>query len=231
MSRIQTSSMYLDLDAQRAWIQRVYAWMVGGLLTTGVTAFGIASMPALQAAIFGSPLIYVFMFLPLGMVLFLSARIEHMKASTAMGTFIAYAMANGVAFSSIFLVYELGSVASTFFIAAAMYAAAAVYGYTTKRDLASMGSFMVMGVFGLLIAMVVNWFLGSSIVEMGISVLGVIIFTGLTMWDMQRIKEEYVLEGQGSSVAAKGAVMGALRLYLNFVNLFLFLLRLLGSRR
>ncbi len=231
MSRIQTSSMYLDLDAQRAWIQRVYAWMVGGLLTTGVTAFGIASMPALQAAIFGSPLIYVFMFLPLGMVLFLSARIEHMKASTAMGTFIAYAMANGVAFSSIFLVYDLGSVASTFFIAAAMYAAAAVYGYTTKRDLASMGSFMVMGVFGLLIAMVVNWFLGSSIVEMGISVLGVIIFTGLTMWDMQRIKEEYVLEGQGSSVAAKGAVMGALRLYLNFVNLFLFLLRLLGSRR
>lgn len=231
MSRIQTSSMYLDLDAQRAWIQRVYAWMVGGLLTTGVTAFGIASMPALQAAIFGSPLIYVFMFLPLGMVLFLSARIEHMKASTAMGTFIAYAMANGVAFSSIFLVYDLGSVASTFFIAAAMYAAAAVYGHTTKRDLASMGSFMVMGVFGLLIAMVVNWFLGSSIVEMGISVLGVIIFTGLTMWDMQRIKEEYVLEGQGSSVAAKGAVMGALRLYLNFVNLFLFLLRLLGSRR
>ncbi len=231
MSRIQTSSMYLDLDAQRAWIQRVYAWMVGGLLTTGVTAFGIASMPALQAAIFGSPLIYVFMFLPLGMVLFLSARIEHMKASKALGTFIAYAMANGVAFSSIFLVYDLGSVASTFFIAAAMYAAAAVYGYTTKRDLASMGSFMVMGVFGLLIAMVVNWFLGSSIVEMGISVLGVIIFTGLTMWDMQRIKEEYVLEGQSSSVAAKGAVMGALRLYLNFVNLFLFLLRLLGSRR
>lgn len=231
MSRIQTSSMYLDLDAQRAWVQRVYAWMVGGLLTTGLTAFGIASVPALQAAIFGSPLIYVFMFLPLGMVLFLSARIEHMKASTAMGTFIAYAMANGVAFSTIFLAYEMGSIASTFFIAAGMYAAAAIYGYTTRRDLSSMGSFMVMGVFGLLIAMVVNWFLGSTIVELGISILGVIIFTGLTMWDMQRIKEEYVLEGHGSAIAAKGAVMGALRLYLNFVNLFLFLLRLLGSRR
>jgi FtsH-binding integral membrane protein len=223
--------MYLDLDAQRAWVQRVYAWMVGGLLTTGLTAFGIASVPALQAAIFGSPLIYVFMFLPLGMVLFLSARIEHMKASTAMGTFIAYAMANGVAFSTIFLAYEMGSIASTFFIAAGMYAAAAIYGYTTRRDLSSMGSFMVMGVFGLLIAMVVNWFLGSTIVELGISILGVIIFTGLTMWDMQRIKEEYVLEGHGSAIAAKGAVMGALRLYLNFVNLFLFLLRLLGSRR
>lgn len=231
MSRIQTSSMYLDLDAQRAWVQRVYAWMVGGLLTTGLTAFGIASVPALQAAIFGSPLIYVFMFLPLGMVLFLSARIEHMKASTAMGTFIAYAMANGVAFSTIFLAYEMGSIASTFFIAAGMYAAAAIYGYTTRRDLSSMGSFMVMGVFGLLIAMLVNWFLGSTIVELGISILGVIIFTGLTMWDMQRIKEEYVLEGHGSAIAAKGAVMGALRLYLNFVNLFLFLLRLLGSRR
>jgi len=231
MSRIQSSSMFLDLDAQRIWVQRVYAWMVGGLLTTGATAFVVASSPMLQTAIFGSGLIYVFMFLPLGMVLFLSARIEHMKASTAMGTFIAYAMSNGVALSAIFMVYELGSVATTFFVAAGMYAAAAVYGYTTQRDLSSMGSFLVMGVFGLLIAMVVNWFIGSSFIEMGISMIGVVVFTGLTMWDMQRIKEEYVLEGQGTSIAAKGAIMGALRLYLNFINLFLFLLRLLGSRR
>lgn len=231
MSRIQSSSMFLDLDAQRIWVQRVYAWMVGGLLTTGATAFVVASSPMLQTAIFGSGLIYVFMFLPLGMVLFLSARIEHMKASTAMGTFIAYAMSNGVALSAIFMVYELGSVATTFFVAAGMYAAAAVYGYTTQRDLSSMGSFLIMGVFGLLIAMVVNWFIGSSFIEMGISMIGVVIFTGLTMWDMQRIKEEYVLEGQGTSIAAKGAIMGALRLYLNFINLFLFLLRLLGSRR
>ncbi len=165
------------------------------------------------------------------MVWVLVSRVDSMKPSTAAGMFIAYSMLNGVAFSAIFLLYELGSIFQVFLIAAGMYAAAAVYGYTTKKDLTSMGSFLFMGLIGLILASVVNIFLGSGALDWAISVIGVLVFTGLTAWDMQRIKEQAIVMYSGEAFAAKRAIVGALSLYLNFVNLFLYLLRLFGDRR
>ncbi|RPI69338.1 MAG: Bax inhibitor-1/YccA family protein [Ignavibacteriae bacterium] len=221
----------VDATALRTYVQRVYAWMVGGLMTTGVTAWIVASSDTLLAAIFGTPLVWVVLFAPVVMVWVLAAKVDSMKPSTAAGMFIAYSMLNGLAFSSLFVVYELGSIFQVFLIAAGMYAAAAAYGYTTKRDLTSMGSFLFMGLIGLIIASVVNMFLGSGAFDWALSVLGVVIFTGLTAWDMQRIKEQAVVMYAGDALAAKRSIVGALSLYLNFINLFLFLLRLLGDRR
>jgi FtsH-binding integral membrane protein len=208
----------VDADALRTYVQRVSAWIV-------------ASSETLLQVIFGSPLMWVVLLAPLAMVWILSSRIDKMQPSTAAGMFIAYSLLNGVAFASLFVIYELGSIFQVFLIAAGMYAAAAVYGYTTKRDLTSMGSFMVMGLVGLIIASVVNMFLGSGAFDWAISVIGVVIFTGLTAWDMQRIKEQAVVMYAGDALAAKRSIIGALSLYLNFINLFLFLLRLLGDRR
>lgn len=173
----------------------------------------------------------MFMLAPIAMVWILASRVDTMKPSTAAGLFIAYSLVNGIAFASIFLVYELGSIFQVFFIAAGMYAAAAVYGYTTKRDLTGMGSFLFMGLIGILIAMFVNWFLNSPAITWAVSVIGVLIFTGLTAYDMQRIKEQAIVMYSGDALASKRAIVGALSLYLNFVNLFLFLLRLFGDRR
>lgn len=221
----------VDADSLRTYVQRVYAWMVGGLLTTALTSWIVASTPAILEAIFGTPLQWVILFSPLIMVWVLASRVDSMKPSTAAGLFIAYSIVNGLAFSSIFLVYELGSVFQVFFIAAGMYAAAAVYGYTTKRDLSGFGSFLFMGLIGLLITMVVNWFLQSPALTWAFSVLGVLIFTGLTAYDMQRIKEQAIVMYSGDALASKRAIVGALSLYLNFINLFLMLLRLFGDRR
>ncbi|GMV53161.1 MAG: hypothetical protein AMXMBFR68_09530 [Ignavibacteria bacterium] len=221
----------VDADALRTYVQKVYAWMIGGLLTTSVTAWLVASSPAIISAVFGTPLIWVFMLAPIAMVWILASRVDTMKPSTAAGLFIAYSLVNGIAFASIFLVYELGSIFQVFFIAAGMYAAAAVYGYTTKRDLTGMGSFLFMGLVGILIAMFVNWFLNSPAITWAVSVIGVLIFTGLTAYDMQRIKEQAIVMYSGDALASKRAIVGALSLYLNFVNLFLFLLRLFGDRR
>jgi FtsH-binding integral membrane protein len=215
----------------RAYVQRVYAWMMGGLLTTAVVAMAVVNSDLMLAAIFGTPIRWVVLIAPLAMVWYLSARIESMKASTAIGLFMAYSMMNGLAFGPIFLAYELGSIATVFAITAGMFGLTAAYGYVTKRDLSGMGGFMTMGLFGIILAMFVNWFLGSPALDFAISVIGVIVFTGLTAYDMQRIKEEHVLMYDGRQVATKGAIMGALRLYLDFVNMFLFLLRLLGDRR
>ncbi len=224
-------SSAVSADAVRTYVQRVYAWMMGGLLLTGITAFGVSTSEVLLNAIFRTPLSWLVLFAPLGMVFFLSAKIDTMKPSTAATTFIVYSLTNGLAFSVLFLVYELGSVFQVFLIAAGMYGAAATYGYVTKRDLSSMGSFLFMGVIGLVIAMVVNMFLGSSSLDFAISILGVGIFTGLTVYDMNRIKEQAIVMYAGDALAQKRAILGALSLYLNFVNLFLFLLRLLGNRR
>lgn len=224
-------SSVVSADVLRTYVQRVYAWMVGGLALTAVTAMGVASSPDLLQLFLGTPLRYVVLFGPLVLVWFLAARIDTLKPSTAATLFLVYSMAVGIMLSSIFIAYELGSIAQVFFIAAGMYAGAAVYGYTTKRDLTSMGSFLAMGVIGLVLAMIVNMFLGSGPLDFAISIIGVAIFTGLTAWDMQRIKEQAVVMYSGDANAAKRTILSALGLYLNFINLFLFLLRLLGNRR
>ncbi|MFM8771623.1 MAG: Bax inhibitor-1/YccA family protein [Candidatus Kapaibacterium sp.] len=223
-------SQAISADAIRTYVQRVYAWMVGGLLLTTASAILVASSQTLQAAIFGTPLVWVVMLAPLAMVFFLSARIDKMQPSTAAGTFIAYALTNGLSFGAIFLVYDLGSIFQVFFIAAGMYAGAAIFGYTTKRDLTGMGSFLFMGLIGLVIASIVNIFLGSSILEFAVSVIGVLVFTGLTAFEMNKIKEQAIVMYAGEGLAHKRAILGALSLYLNFVNLFLYLLRLFGNR-
>lgn len=223
-------SQAVSADAIRTYVQRVYAWMVGGLLLTTASAVLVASSPTLQSAIFGTPLVWVVMLAPVAMVFFLSARIDKMQPSTAAGTFITYALTNGLSFGAIFLVYDLGSIFQVFFIAAGMYAGAAIFGYTTKRDLTGMGSFLFMGLIGLIIASIVNIFLGSTILEFAVSVIGVLIFTGLTAFEMNKIKEQAIVMYAGEGLAHKRAILGALSLYLNFVNLFLYLLRLFGNR-
>lgn len=228
---VRGGATHVSTEDMRLYVQRVYAWMVGGLGTTALVALLTASVPEIFYAVLGTPIRWVVFLAPLAMVWILSARIDKMQASTAIGLFLAYSMMNGFAFSSIFLVYEMGSIATTFAIAAGMFGLTAAYGYMTKRDLSGMGGFMTMGLFGIILAMMVNWFLDSSALDFAISIIGVVVFTGLTAFDMQRIKEEHVLMYEGNAVATKGAIIGALRLYLDFVNLFLFLLRLLGDRR
>ena len=225
------TATHVSTEDMRTYVQNVYAWMVGGLLTTAVTAAAVVNSELMLAAIFGTPIRWVVLLAPLAMVWYLSARIDRMQASSAIGLFLAYSMVNGLCFGPIFLVYELGSIATVFAITAGMFGATAAYGYLTKRDLSGMGGFMTLGLFGIIIAMFVNWFLGSPALDFAISIIGVIVFTGLTAYDMQRIKEEHVVMYDGRSAATKGAIMGALRLYLDFINMFLFLLRLLGDRR
>ncbi|MCX6140623.1 MAG: Bax inhibitor-1/YccA family protein [Candidatus Kapabacteria bacterium] len=231
MQSSQSFGNVVSTDAIRTYVQQVYAWMTGGLLITGVTAFGISQSPSILAAIFGTPLFWLVLFAPLGMVLFLTSRIDTMKPSTAAGTFIAYAFVNGLSFSVLFMIYELGSIFQVFVIAAGMFAGAAAYGFFTKRDLRSMGSFLFMGLIGVIIASVVNIFLQSSALEFAVSLIGVAVFTGLTAYDMSRMKDQAIVMYAGEGLAQKRAIIGALSLYLNFVNLFLFLLRLLGSRK
>lgn len=226
-----TIASAVSSDALRTYVQRVYAWMVGGLLITALTAAGISSSPALIEAIFGTPLMWVVMLAPIGLVFFLGAKIETMQTSTAATVFVVFSVLMGMSLSSIFLVYQLGSIFQVFLVAAGMYGAAAVYGYTTKRDLTGMGSFLFMGLIGLVLASIVNWFLGSDALSFAISVIGVLIFTGMTAWEMQKIKSQAVVMYAGEALATKRAILGALSLYLNFINLFLFLLRLLGDRR
>ncbi|HLH89561.1 MAG TPA: Bax inhibitor-1/YccA family protein [Xanthobacteraceae bacterium] len=213
---------------------RVYNYMAGGVALTGVIAFltaqYAAANPAIAQALYRSPLAFLILFAPLGVVVFLSWRIGQLQASTARTLFFVYAGLLGVMLSSIFFVYTHGSIARVFFISAASFGALSLWGYTTQRNLDAMGSFMMMGLFGILIAMVVNIFLRSSGLDWAISILGVGIFAGLTAWDTQKIKEMYSPMDDGT-VAGRKAVMGALALYLDFINIFLFLLRLLGDRR
>ena len=226
-----TIASAVSADTLRTYVQRVYAWMVGGLLLTALTAAGISSSPALIQAIFGTPLMWVVMLAPIGLVFFLGAKIETMQTSTAASVFVVFSVLMGISLSSIFMVYALGSIFQVFLIAAGMYGAAAVYGYTTKRDLTGMGSFLFMGLIGIVLASVVNWFLQSDALSFAVSVIGVLVFTGMTAWEMQKIKSQAVVMYAGEALATKRAILGALSLYLNFVNLFLFLLRLLGDRR
>lgn len=213
----------------RDYMLRVYSYMAGGLALTGAVAYGAAAS-GLYQQIFGTPLFYVVLFAPLALVLLLSFRIQSMSLGAAQLTFWAYAALVGLSLSGIFLVYTGASIARVFFITAGTFAGMSLYGYTTRRDLSGFGSFLFMGLIGIVLASLVNIFLASSAVQFAISVIGVLVFTGLTAWDTQQIKEMY-WEGDGSVVAGKKAIMGALRLYLDFINLFVMLMQLMGNRR
>lgn len=242
-----TAARSAEIDAGlRAYMLRVYNYMAAGVALTGVVAFfafqlaggdairitpaGIVGATAFGQMILGGFTPIVLMLATLGLVFFLSFRVHTLQPSTAFGLFMLYAGLLGLALMSILVVYTGSSIARTFFISAASFGALSLYGYTTQRDLSPIGSFLIMGLFGLILASIVNIFLGSSGLGFVISIVGVLIFAGLTAWDTQKIKEMYDVNDDGT-VAGRKAVMGALTLYLDFINLFLFMLRFLGDRR
>jgi uncharacterized protein len=218
----------VDLGLRRYMLQ-VYNYMTMGLGVTGLVAY-IAGATGLYQQIAGTPLIWVVMLAPLAAVLFLSFRIEQMSVGAAHATFWGYAALMGLSLAGIFLIYTGASVARVFFISAATFGAMSLYGYTTRRDLSQFGSFLFMGLIGVVLASLVNIFIASSALQFAISVIGVLVFTGLTAWDTQRIKEIYLASELGD-VLAKKALMGALALYLDFINLFVMMLQLSGQRR
>jgi FtsH-binding integral membrane protein len=214
----------------RQHMLRVYNYMASGLVLTGIVAYVVANTPVVFNAIFGTPLAWVVMLAPLGFVFFLSLRIDRIQASTAQALFWAFAGVMGLSMATIFVAFTGASVARVFFITAGTFAAMSLYGYTTRRSLANWGSFLFMGLIGIVIASLVNMFVGSTQLQLIISVVGVLVFVGLTAYDTQRIKEEYS-EHHDRETAGKLAIWGALRLYLDFINLFMMLLNLLGQRR
>jgi hypothetical protein len=233
----------------RAYMLRVYNYMLVGLVLTGLTAYGVYSTattvdPAAAVAtlkngvmlthfgvtLYTTPLQWLFMLAPLGAVIFINMRLQRMSMAGAQSAFWIFAGLMGVSFSTIFMVYATASIAQVFFITAAAFGGLSLYGYTTKRDLSPIGSFLIMGVWGLLIAMFVNFFLMSPMIMWVMSVAGVGIFAGLTAYDTQRIKEMYAV-GDDGTLAGKKSIMGALALYLDFINMFQFLLYLMGNRR
>jgi FtsH-binding integral membrane protein len=219
-------------EGLKAHMNKVYGLMSVAMVLTGAVAWAVGTNDALIATIFGSPLKWVAMFLPLGMVLLFSATINRMSAAAAQLFFYAFAAAMGLSISFIFAVYTGASIAQTFFVTAAAFAGLSLYGYTTKRDLSAMGSFLMMGLIGLILASIVNIFMESSALQFAISVIGVLIFAGLTAYDTQNIKTTYLQHAQTGDQEwlAKSAIMGALNLYLDFINLFMFLLQFLGNR-
>jgi uncharacterized protein len=228
-------------EGLRAYMLRVYNYMALGLAITGASALatfvmavdrsgGTAKLTAFGALIYQSPMKWVVIFAPLAFVLILSFGIQKLSAATAQLLFWVYAATVGLSLSVIFLVFTGQSIVQVFFITAASFGALSLYGYTTKRDLSAMGAFLIMGLFGIIIASVVNIWLASGMMQFIISVIGVFVFAGLTAYDTQRIKEMY-FEADDSETAGRKAVMGALSLYLDFINLFMLLLQLFGSRR
>ena len=216
------------------FIRSVYNWMAIGLALTGFVAYYVANTPALVEMIFGNRLLFFGLIIgELALVFMISARIQKMQASTATALFVVYSILNGATLSFIFLVYTASSITSTFFICAATFVACSIFGWTTKRDLTSMGGFLTMGLIGIIIASLVNMFFRSTAMSMIISYIGVIVFVGLTAYDTQHLKTMALNQPDGleAGVIRKGAILGALKLYLDFINLFLMLLRFLGDRR
>ncbi len=214
----------------RAHMLKVYNYMASGLALTGVVAMVTASSETMMQAIFGTPLQWVVMLAPLGFVMALSFGINKMSLPTVQGLFWAFAGIMGLSLASIFIIYTGASISRVFFITAGTFAGMSIYGYTTKRDLTAFGSFLIMGLIGIIIASVVNIFMQSAMMHWIISIAGVGIFVGLTAYDTQKIKLMY-MESDGHVTAGKKAIMGALTLYLDFINLFIMLLRLFGERR
>ncbi|MBU1054299.1 MAG: Bax inhibitor-1/YccA family protein [Proteobacteria bacterium] len=216
------------------FIRSVYNWMGIGLALTGLIAYYVSNDAGLQSLIFGNKLVFFGLIIAeLALVFTISARVNKMKASTATAMFIIYAALNGATLSAIFLIYTASSITSTFFVCAATFLACSIYGMVTKRDLTSMGGFMTMGLIGIIIASVANLFIKSSAMSMIISYIGVIVFVGLTAYDTQKLKHMAMTQPSGleAGVIRKGAILGALSLYLDFINLFLMLLRIMGDRR
>jgi FtsH-binding integral membrane protein len=212
---------------QQAYLVKVFGWMGSGLITTGLIATWVArNMGFINPVLFFGAII-----VELFVVFRLARHVMRMSAPVAMLTFLAYSALNGFTLSGLFLIYTAQSLANTFFIASSIFIVMAVYGYTTRRDLTSMGSFLTMGLIGILIAMVVNMFIGSSSISLAVSFLGVIIFTGLTAYDVQKILQMNIIGNAGTDEDTKEAILGALILYLDFINLFIMLLRLMGDRR
>jgi FtsH-binding integral membrane protein len=213
----------------RAHMLRIFNYMAGGLAITGALAYIVANT-ALANIVFGTPLKWVVMLAPFAFIMFMNIKMQTMSASSLRALFWSFCGAMGLSMGAIFLVFTNDSIARAFFITAATFGAMSLWGYTTKRDLAGFGAFMMMGVFGLFIAMLVNLFLHSTGLQWVVSILGVAIFTGLTAFDVQRIKQNYA-ESWGDETNNKLAVFGALQLYLNFINAFQFLLQLTGTVR
>jgi len=245
-SKSRATETHVIDEGLRAYMLKVYNYMASGVLLTGiislilfqlsggyniqVTSLGITGLTGIGNALYNSALMWVVMLAPLGVVIYMSFGINKMSASKAQTTFWIFAALMGASLSSIFLVYTGTSITRVFFITAGTFGAMSIYGYTTKRDLTKLGSFLMMGLIGIIIASVVNIFMKSSMMYFVISILGVLIFVGLTAYDTQKIKNMYLVSDSGE-ISGKKAVMGALTLYLDFINLFIMLLRLFGQRR
>ena len=242
-SRTTSTDTHIIDEGLRAYMLKVYNYMASGILITGFISLilfkmsvvtnvdgSIAGLTNLGNALYNSALMWVVMLAPLGVVFYMSFGIAKMSASKAQTTFWIFAALMGASLSSIFLIYTGASITRVFFITAGTFGAMSIYGYTTKRDLTKLGSFLMMGLFGIIIASIVNMFMKSTMMYYVISILGVLIFVGLTAYDTQKIKNMYLASDTGE-IMGKKAVMGALTLYLDFINLFIMLLRLFGQRR
>ena len=232
MNTAAAEATQVDLGL-RSYMLGVYNHMTTALLMTGFFAYAMKwatlNVAGVGQLVYGSPLKWVVMFAPLGLVFWLSARINSMSATKARNVFYVYAALMGLSLASVLLMFSTASVARAFFITAGAFAGLSLYGYTTKRSLSAMGSFMIIGLFGLIIAMIVNIFVASTAMDMMISVLGVLIFAGLTAWDTQKIKLMY-MAGDSEAERTKKSIFGALTLYLDFINMFMFILHLFGNR-
>jgi len=242
-TKVSSAETHVIDEGLRAYMLKVYNYMASGIFLTGIISLllfklsvvmtpdgSISGLTAIGNALYNSALMWVVMLAPLGVVFYMSFGIRKMSAAKAQGTFWVFAALMGASLSSIFLVYTGASITRVFFITAGTFGAMSIYGYTTKRDLTKLGSFLMMGLVGIIIASIVNIFLNSGPMYWIISVLGVLIFVGLTAYDTQKIKNMYSASDTGELIGKK-AVMGALTLYLDFINLFIMLLRLFGQRR
>lgn len=228
VTNVKTAVNDIDVGL-RNYMIGVYNNMGLGLLVSGVIAYIVGTSPALASAVFGGPQAYLFIFAPLVAVLALSFGIEKMSVNTARLAFYGFAAIMGISLSSIFITYQLGSIFQVFLITACMFGGMSLYGYTTKKDLTSIGSFLIMGLWGIVIASIINIFMQNNLMQLVIAFIGVIVFTGLTAYDTQKIKEIYYhTEGD---TRAKAAIMGALNLYLDFINLMISLIQILGQRK
>ena len=227
---VQYSESTMAAEQQRFMV-RVYNWMSAGLVVTAGVAYSVATSPTLVQAIANPWILFPLIIAQLGLVFWLASRVMQMSAAQATGVFMLYSALTGVTLSFVFLAYTAASLTSTFLVTAGTFGAMSFYGYTTKRDLTAMGSFLFMGLIGIIIASLVNFFLQSPMIYWLVTYAGVLIFVGLTAYDTQKIKEMNILGNEGTEEDTKEAVRGALTLYLDFINLFLMLLRVMGNRR
>ena len=227
---VQYSESTMAAEQQRFMV-RVYNWMTAGLVVTAGVAYSVATSPTLVQAIADPWILFPLFIAQIGLVFWLASRVMQMSAAQATGVFMLYSALTGVTLSFVFLAYTAASLTSTFLVTAGTFGAMSFYGYTTKRDLTAMGSFLFMGLIGIIIASLVNFFMQSPMIYWLVTYAGVLIFVGLTAYDTQRIKEMNILGNEGTEEDTKEAVRGALTLYLDFINLFLMLLRVMGNRR